>query len=104
MEPTNKAPRKRYDETFKRSAVDLLLSSGKSFKQIADELGISPWNLRDWKKRFTPKPAVAPRTPAELETENRALRQELLRVKTQRDILKKTLGILSTPNDNDSNA
>lgn len=104
MEPINKSPRKHYDESFKRSAVDLLLSSGKSFKQIATELGISPWNLRDWKRRFAPKPAVAPRTPAELEAQVRELQKELQRVKTQRDILKKTLGILSTPSDNDSNA
>ncbi len=31
-------------------------------------------------------------------------KKELLRVKTQRDILKKTLGILSTPSDNDLSA
>lgn len=104
MEPTTKPPRKRSDEQFKRSAVDLLLSSGKSFKQIASELGVSPWNLRDWKRRFAPEPAVAPRTAAELEAKVLELQKELVRVKTQRDILKKTLGILSTPNDNDSNA
>lgn len=105
MEPTkNKTARKRYDETFKRSAVDLLLSSGKSFKQIASELGVSPWNLRDWKRRFGPKPVVAPRTAVELEAKVLELQKELVRVKTQRDILKKTLGILSTPDDNDSNA
>lgn len=106
METTNKAPRqvKRYDESFKRSAVELLLSSGKSFKQIASELGVSPWNLRDWKRRFAPKPAVPVRTPAELEAQVLELQRELLRVKTQRDILKKTLGILSTPSDNDLSA
>ena len=104
MEPTNKPPRKRYDEAFKRSAVDLLLSGGQSFKQIASELGVSPWNLRDWKRRFAPKPNAPARTPAELEAQVRDLQKELLRVKTQRDILKKTLGILSTPSDNDSNA
>ncbi|MGN6552139.1 MAG: hypothetical protein ACTHLW_00160 [Verrucomicrobiota bacterium] len=31
---------KRYDEAFKRSAVELLLHSGKSLKQIATELGM----------------------------------------------------------------
>ena len=94
---------KRYDEAFKRSAVELLLSSGKSIKQIAVELGITTWTLRDWKKRFGP-PSAAALSPDELQAENLRLRQELLRVKSQRDILKKTLGILSTPGDNDSNA
>ena len=102
MEPMNKV-RKRYDESFKRSAVDLLLTSGKPIKQIASELGVSSWNLRDWKRRFAPKAPAIARTSAELEAQVRELQKELLRVKTQRDILKKTLGILSTPSDNDSN-
>jgi transposase-like protein len=34
---------------------------------------------------------------ADLAAENRALRAELIRVREQRDILKKTLGILSEP-------
>jgi transposase-like protein len=105
METNQKPDRtfKRYDEAFKRSAVELLLSSGKSLKQIATELGITTWTLRDWKKRFGPPPSSA-LSADELQAENQRLRQELLRIKTQRDILKKTLGILSTPNDNDSNA
>ena len=102
MEPINKV-RKRYDESFKRSAVDLLLTSGKPIKQIASELGVSSWNLRDWKERYAPKAPAIARTSAELEAQVRELQKELLRVKTQRDILKKTLGILSTPSDNDSN-
>jgi len=104
MQTNLKAPRKKYDEAFKRSAVDLLLHGGQSVKELAGELGVSTWNLRDWKERYAPAPTTHPRTPAELEAENRALRQELLRVKAQRDILKKTLGILSTPGDNGLNA
>jgi transposase-like protein len=104
METNLKPPRKKYDEAFKRSAVDLLLNGGKSVKQLAAELGVSTWNLRDWKKRYAPAPITNPRTPAGLEAENRALRQELVRVKAQRDILKKTLGILSTPGDSALNA
>jgi hypothetical protein len=34
---------------------------------------------------------------ADLEAENRALKAELQRVREQRDILKRTLGILSEP-------
>lgn len=104
MEPTNQPPRKQYDESFKRSALEMLLHSGKPLQQIAAELGVSPWNLRDWKKRFAPKAPALARTSAELEAQVLELQKELLRVKTQRDILKKTLGILSTPNDNGSNA
>jgi transposase-like protein len=105
METNQKPERKfkRYDEAFKRAAVELLLTSGKSIKQIATELGITTWTLRDWKKRFGP-PSSSALSADELQVENQRLRQELLRIKTQRDILKKTLGILSTANDNDSHA
>jgi transposase len=94
----------RHDEQFKRSAVELFLSSGKAAGVIAQELGIHPWNLKDWKKRYRPEPAAPRRSVAEVEAENRALREELQRVKNQRDILKKTLGIISAPPDGGLNA
>lgn len=105
MEPKQRTDRtfKRYDESFKRAAVELLSNSGKSIKQIAEELGVSTWTLRSWIRRYGP-PAKAALSADELQAENRRLRQELVRIKTQRDILKKTLGILSTPSENDSNA
>ena len=97
MEANVKVPKVRPDETFKRAAVELLVSSGKPLKQIAQELGVSVWNLRDWKKRYRPASSGVARTLEQAEAENRALREELQRVKNQRDILKKTLGIISAP-------
>jgi transposase-like protein len=97
METNAKVLKVRHDETFKRAAVELLVSSGKPPKQIAQELGVSVWNLRDWKKRYQPAGAGVARTLEQAEAENRALREELQRVKNQRDILKKTLGIISAP-------
>lgn len=101
MEKAQKGPRSHREEAFKRSAVELLVVSGKPIKQVAAELGVAHWTLREWKKRYGAAPS--PRTMAELEHENRRLRQELLRAQNQRDILKKTLGILSNPNDSASN-
>jgi transposase len=83
---------KRYDEAFRRQAVEHWLRSGKSGTQIAKELGISYPSLKEWKRRYGGD--AAPQR-ADLEAENRALRAELARVREQRDILKKTLGILS---------
>ncbi|MDB6025573.1 MAG: transposase family protein [Verrucomicrobiales bacterium] len=104
METPNKTtPRKNYNEAFKRAAVDMLINSGKKAKQIADELGVSTWNLRDWKKVYGPKTPVIRRSTTELEAENYELRQELMRVKNQRDILKKTLGILSVTDEKGTN-
>jgi hypothetical protein len=39
-EPELKVRKKRYDQNFKRSAVEHWLGSGKSADQVADELGI----------------------------------------------------------------
>ena len=100
METTgNGNEKRRHDVAFKKAAVELLVSSGKPPRQIAQELGVSIWNLRDWKKRYLPGPPALDRSLKEVEAENRALREELQRVKNQRDILKKTLGIISAPPD-----
>ncbi len=92
--------RKRYDEAFKRSAVEHWRSSGKSAAQVARELGLNISTLHQWKKRAGAEaPAAGLRTVAELEAENLRLRRELRQVEQQRDILKKTLGILSAPSE-----
>lgn len=85
---------KRYDETFKRQAVENWLRSSKPGTQVAHELGVSYPALKEWKRRY-----YGDTNPvrADLEAENRALKAELQRVREQRDILKKTLGILSEP-------
>jgi transposase len=94
-----KGPRKKYTEEFRRSVVDHWLANGKSAAQISKEFGVNIWNLRDWKRRYgpsaAPMDAAEPKTPAELARENQQLRRELARVTMQRDILKKTLGIMS---------
>jgi transposase len=99
MNTENNAPRKhkRYDESFKRSAVELWLQGGKSVQQVATELGISDQSLKQWKKKLAALPATGPgqRSLQQMEEENRRLKRELHHVCRQRDILKKTLGILS---------
>jgi transposase len=85
---------KRYDQAFKRQAVENWIRSGKSGTQIARELGLSYPSLKEWKRRYW---GDATPQRADLEAENRALRAELARVREQRDILKKSLGILSEP-------
>ena len=85
---------KRYDEAFKRQAVEHWIKTGKVGTQIARELGVSYPSLKEWKRRYT---GDAMPERSNLADENRALRAELARVREQRDILKKTLGILSEP-------
>jgi transposase len=98
-ENTNLRKYKRYDEAFKRSAVEMWLQGGKSVETIATELGISTQSLKQWKKQLAALPATGPgqRSTLQLEEENRRLKRELQHVSRQRDILKKTLGILLLP-------
>jgi transposase-like protein len=92
---------KRYDPTFKRSAVELWLAGGKSAQSVAAELGISVQALKTWKQRLAvAPPASHAQSVEELQAENRRLRRELQYALRQREILKKTLGIFATPAEN----
>jgi transposase len=83
--------------------VALLESSGRPLSQIAQELGIEPSVLRTWRRQRRPTTvsavAGAPSAPAPTaeQAEIRRLRRELERVQTERDILKKAIGIFSGP-------
>ena len=94
---------KRYDEGFQRTTVEHWMLSGKSARQVAQELGINVQSLQKWKQKFQALPAgqVAGTLEA-LQAENRRLQKELHRLAQQRDILKKTLGIISAPSDSGS--
>jgi transposase len=91
--------RRKFDQNFKKEAVDLWLQSGKSAQTVAAELGIGPNRLYAWKDALTnPISAPAPQLSAvELQAQLAALRRENEYLRQQRDILKKTLGILSEP-------
>ncbi len=100
----------RYSEQFKIDAVELLKSSDKSYRQVADDLGVSDESLRNWYKRFemakhrkrsarvvaaekaldrvVANESVEQRL-ARLERENTALKKENEELKTDREILKK---------------
>jgi transposase len=96
-------PRRKFDRTFKHEAVQNWLNSGKAGHVVAGELGITANCLYIWKKAYAPGALTSKATTAEeLTSENAALRRELERVRQQRDILKKTLGILSEPPSNAS--
>ncbi len=93
-------PRRKFDATFKRQAVAHWLESGKSARQVSAELGLSQSHLYEWKKAFGP---VTPATEEQRDQELEALRRENALLRQQRDILKKTLGIISEAPNNDSN-
>jgi transposase len=93
--------KRTYLPEFKREAIQLWQSSGKSASAIENELGITPGLLSRWKRKqnkngqnaFPGKGRLMPEQERirHLEKENAILRQE-------RDILKKTVAIFSSPN------
>ena len=107
MKPVKQAPiksRRKFDETFKREAVNNWLSSGKSAEVIGEELGLDANRLYAWRKRLAPADAggraaagAKPGSPADLQARLDAALREVRHLREQRDILKKTLGILSEP-------
>lgn len=73
-----------------------LLTSDQLLAQVARDLGMAAWCLRDWKKRLTPHLAQQLETLKALRRRVAELEQDNLRLRQRRDILKKTLGIVST--------
>jgi transposase-like protein len=108
MKQTSVPERRKFDETFKREAVQNWLNSGKSAEVVGEELGITANLLYAWRKLV---PAVAgvrataakPGSVADLQEQLEASHRENRHLREQCTILKKTLGILSEPSSNGMN-
>ena len=88
--------RKSYTEAFKREAVRLMETSGKSVAQLGRELGINDNNLYRWRGLYGS--SCQDRTNGsvtEMETELKRLRRENEVLRQERDILKKAMSIVS---------
>ena len=75
----------KFSDEFERDAVAQITDRGYPVRDVSDRLGVSPYSLYSWKKKF----AKASSGDAEKEAEIRRLKRELLRVTEERDILKK---------------
>jgi transposase-like protein len=91
--------RVRYSEEYKK-ALELWRNSGRSAAKVAAELGIRAPLLYRWarpKRRanHSAQEFKSGRSVEELEAEIRRLRAENAKLLEQREVLKKSLGILS---------
>src|SRR5260370_22123071 len=87
-------------DQYNEEAWELWRASGRSAAKVADELGIRPPLLYRWASLERgpngPKAEHKPRRSVEeLEAEIRRLRAENAKLLEQREVLKKSLGILS---------
>lgn len=86
--------RRKYDAVFREEAVRLVLSSDRSVKQVADELGVNESTLGNWLHRQRGKdhdgPALAPmdRGPVSWDEHQKAL-TENARLKAEVEFLGK---------------
>jgi transposase len=78
-----------YSKEFRREAVALLRSSGKTPPQLAAELGVSPQTLRNWAHQVDVDQGAQEGLTSVEHEELRRLRRELRVVTEEREILKK---------------
>ncbi len=92
-----------YTQEYKQQALELWRKSGRSAAKMAAELGIRPELLYKWSTlqreagETQGQAARSARSLEQLEAENRRLREENAKLLEQREVLKKSLGILSEP-------
>lgn len=92
--------RRYYSEEFKREAVELCLNSNKTIKEIAENLGTSPYNLSRWKREYSDKgelafPGQGKQKLTSEQEEIQQLKKKLMEAQMERDILKKAVAIFS---------
>ena len=84
--------RRRFAREFKVEAVRLIRDRGVSYARASEDLKVHPTQLRNWVKAFAEDPqqafpAVGQMKPEQLEITR--LKREVIRLKAERDILKK---------------
>jgi transposase len=90
----------RYTEEYKQEALELWRNSGRSAAKVAAELGIRAPLLYRWaslerQPNASKRQSKLGRSVEELEAEIARLRAENAKLLEQREVLKKSLGILS---------
>jgi len=93
--------RSNFTQEFKKEAVELLRSSGKTSLEIANDLGINRDNLLRWNRELEDeerKTGTIIINPQDID-EIKRLKKEMSILKQERDILKKALGIFSKPQE-----
>ncbi len=80
---TAKRTRRKFSDEYKIEAVKMVTEQGYKVAEAARQLGINPNMLQRWKGQFSYK-----KKDSESEEVNR-LRQEVKRLRMERDILKK---------------
>ncbi|EKZ9247059.1 IS3 family transposase [Salmonella enterica] len=84
---------KRYPEEFKIEAVKRVVDRGHSVSSVATRLDITTHSLYAWIKKYGPESSTH-KEQSDAQSEIRRLQKELKRVTDERDIFKKSRGVL----------
>lgn len=81
---------KRYTDEFKAEAIKQITERGYSVRDVSERLGVTTHSLYAWLKKARGE-ITSPKGSdlEEIHMENIRLKSELMRVKEERDILKK---------------
>jgi len=91
QEKPAKRPRRRFSDEFKRDAVEIVHSSGKSIAQVARELGIYDSTLGSWVKQDEIDRGVRDGVSTSEREEVTELRRENARLRMERELLKRAV-------------
>jgi transposase len=76
------------DDAFRQEAVRLLATSGRTIKEVADNLGIGTSSLGAWKRKLD-RAEIMAGPQEDVEKELKRLRRENELLRAERDLLKK---------------
>ena len=84
-----------YSMEFRREAVRLLRSSGRSVPQLSRELGVSQQSLRNWERQADADAGETSDLSSDERAELRRLRRENKVLTEEREILKKAAALFA---------
>jgi transposase-like protein len=91
LERPSRRTRRKFSDEFKRDAVDIVNTSGKSIAQVARELGIYDSSLGSWVKQGDIDRGVRDGVSTSEREEVVELRRENERLRMERELLKRAV-------------
>jgi transposase len=91
MEDPMRVARPTYTQEFRQDAVALMKSTDRTFREVASDLGVSTWSLRQWYKDAEVPKKSRKQRKAETAAQhgNESAEQKLARLERENQTLRK---------------
>ena len=86
-----KRPRRKFSDEFKRDAVEIVRTSGKPIRQVANELGIYDSTLGNWVRQAEINRGEREGLTSDERERLRELERENARLRMERELLKRAV-------------